>query len=235
MIFISLGLSILFPCLAYIYVRHGNPACTLRKRDLVKGALLGATLCTLVIMVTETVWDRLFDPTGSHSLKVELLGSFFRAALLEEGAKFVFVLWLRKKHPHLTRLDAVLLAGTVGIGYGITEKLAMGNAVALAVNSVLLFHMMFQFLMGWHLWPVWDKPLPSFAWLRAFLFPLVMHGVWDALVCLAEAAVNSGVTLYESLGAGAMLVLVGTGVVIELATLIHLRNLPPDAKPEENE
>lgn len=232
MIFISLGLSILFPCLAYIYVRHGNPACTLRKRDLIKGALLGATLCTLVILLAETAWDRLFDPDGSHSLRVQLLGSFFRAALLEEGAKFLFVLWLRKKHPHLTRVDAVLLAGTVGVGYGITEKLAMGNAVALAINSVLLFHMMFQFLMGWHLWPVWDKHLPSAAGFRAFLVSFVMHGVWDAAVCLAEAAVKSGDTLYESLGAGAVLVLVGTGVVIEIVTLYHLRRYSEDS-PEE--
>ena len=165
----------------------------LKKRTYVLSIIKGATLCTLVIIILETVWDRVTGiPEGTVStLAQAAAAAFTRAALLEEGAKYWFVRRAVKKDRPQGRLQYMLLAGTVGMGYGITEKLVMGSAFAMLADAAFSLHTIFQFVSGWYLYEAAaaeNTGKKRACSVKAFLVPFAVHGIWDFILM--------GTTLY---------------------------------------
>lgn len=192
----------------------------------VLGVLFGMTACTLCIMILELTWDRFFKPVGEETLFDDVISSFLRAALIEEAMKMVFSMLYRKMNKGQRRIEFILLAGTIGIGYGFIEKMVIGNPMAIIVNIVLPFHMLFQFLMGNYLYEAkvckeqGNKKGHAGALLKAYFLPFLVHGTWDTLLSGA-----SWITTQEEpewmqyLGVGCLAVLFIGGAIIGLLSI----------------
>lgn len=215
---LALLLSPVAPILIYRYIRSKDPcADQIRPRVYVIGAVTGATLCTLLIMIPELIWDRLFQPGGCVTLGDHLVSSFLRAALIEEAVKMLFVIRTIRKRQIRSRIGCILLSGTIGIGYGLIEKLATGSPAAMLFNTVLPFHMLFQFLMGDLLWQAQTAPDPGSrrkTRIAAYLIPFLIHGAWDGALSVMEYLTGCEDAAWKTtLGTIGVLLLIAGGAV----------------------
>jgi len=202
----------------------------LSKGVLIRSILLGATLCTLCIMIPEMIWDRV---TGIEQGTVDTLWkafatSFLRAALIEEAVKFLFVKRALKKHHPEGRLQYMLLAATIGMGYGIVEKLVIGPGAAV-FSAFFSFHIMFQFIMGAYLYEA-DRAETAAAKrcsiAKAFLVPFAVHGAWDTALFAFEPCLDSDSMFVVAIGMLAFLAIIAAGIVAEVKVIRWLKKLP---------
>lgn len=217
---IALVLTPVVPALLYRYIRKKDRRTSrLPSKKYLLGALTGATICTLCIIILEQTWDRVFLPNGIVTLWEELASCIFRAALLEEAVKMLFVKRVIRRNQLKSRIEYILMAGTVGIGYGFIEKLVLGNPMALILNIFLPFHMLFQFLMGDWFYKAslaeaaGDAQGKRTALLKAYFYPFAVHAIWDcALSALGRLLDYEGLGI-ASLGVLGILALVAAGAV----------------------
>ena len=196
----------------------------LTKKDYLKTAFFyGFCYTCLLIIITEIIWDGVADRMGITGITRDILSSFLRAALLEEAFKFTGFL-LAKRSLKLTRkIDFIMIAGLIGLVYGVIEKAVLGNIAAVVVGLLIPMHITWQFNQGGH-WFEYEKTRSQRELLMATAVPFLFHGCWDSGLDLivyffgmeesAAAQVAGGVLLV------AMLVL---GFVYTVRTLKKVR------------
>lgn len=204
---------------------------SLSKKDYLVTLLLGAVPCTLCIIIFEQSFDRfiLKDP---ETLMGAVFVDFFRAALIEELCKMVFARHALKKHNPSEKTEWMLLAGMIGLGYGLVEKLAMGGGAILIMNAFLPLHIFFQFLMGARFFDAKEAgdsgnaALAKKKRLEAFFLPFLVHGAWDSLLDTAgwlmdrpegSAAVYVGLAMFIGLFV--------FGIIIEIKVIKKIKRM----------
>lgn len=221
---IFLLLSPIVPALIYRYIRkHDVSPDKLPSGDFVRSALTGGWLATLLIILLEIAWDAIFKPADPDTLGYGLLSSFLRAALIEETFKMIFAVRVLKRRGAVRRIDFILLAGTVGIFFGIIEKAVLMNPVPLILDTLLPFHMLFQFLTGDMLWRAYKATDPSkkrLLKIGAFALPFVLHGTWDALLSVMKYLLDRGEgSPAETIGTIGVILLVASGVLVTILAI----------------
>ncbi len=195
----------------------------------IRSILLGVTLCSLCICIPEVIWDKLtgFGDGAVESLWEAFATSFLRAALIEELVKFIFVKRVLKRHTPADKLQYMLLAATIGMGYSITEKLMLSPG-ALLLGTVFSFHIMFQFIMGGYLYEADRADAVSkkrFMAIKAFLVPFLVHGTWDFALFIVEKYLDSA---SQEVGIISMLlffVMISAGIFFEVKVIQYIKKL----------
>ena len=124
----------------------------LTKKDYLKIFLLyGIVYATIPIIIAEITWDIIFDGIGFKvGLWRELVESFFRAALIEEIFKYYGFMQANKKYQFKNEKEFMIGAGMIGLAYGIIEKIASANAMAIIFGIVFPMHILWQMNQGRH-------------------------------------------------------------------------------------
>lgn len=192
---------------------------TLPKRAYFATLLRGALPCTVCIAIFELLFDRFILKPGG-TLGEEILTSFFRAALIEEGFKYISCRRALKILKPATKTEYMLLCGMVGAGYGLVEKLVFGGGIILIVNAVLPLHIFFQFLMGAFLYEAQtagDERTRKRKLLLAYCMPFLVHGSWDSMLDVSGALMESEAGFGGELaGLLLMFALIGGGIFAEV-------------------
>ena len=202
----------------------------------IRSILVGMTLTTVCIMLAELLWDRVtgIRPAEVTNRAEAVLCSFLRAALLEEGIKWFFVKRVLKKRKPADKLQYMLLAGTIGMGYGITEKLVLGPLAALT-DAFFALHIMFQFVMGACLYEAGqsrEQRERKRAEGLAFLLPLCLHGLWDSILSVCTLGLEKEMTAAGVISLLLMLAAVIGALVGEIRMILYLRKLQTDPRQQ---
>ena len=126
-----------------------------------------------------------------------LWNAFVGAAIPEEAAKLL-MLWLLLRHnPHFDeRFDGIVYACCVGMGFAGTENILylLGNidcwqmvAVQRAIFAVP-GHFFFAVAMGYFYSQISFRDLPAHKKSRIFIVPVLLHGIYDGLLMMAEVS-----------------------------------------------
>ena len=155
--------------------------------------LYGIVYATIPIIIAEITWDSLVNLIGlDEGLLRELIEAFFRAALIEESFK-LFGFMKANKHYHFSNEKEYMLgAGMIGLAYGIIEKIASGNAMAIILGIIFPMHIIWQMNQGRHFYKYIkakaennNKKAKKELFLATVIIYLI-HGFWDALISLIE-------------------------------------------------
>ena len=182
----------LFWYLPGVILQGKNRALT-NKQYLWSAFVAGLLFTCVLIVVTELCWDEAAKMAGLKGFAKEMVGSFFRAALLEELFKYLgFMVCLDKfRKLELRKIDYVMLAGMVSMVYGIFEKLLLGGPASL-ISSLVPMHMMWQFNQGGHYYEyriakeAGDKKKVKKELFFVIAVPFLFHGTWDAVITLSS-------------------------------------------------
>ena len=186
--FIGLPLAIGISLLWYLPgIRAQGKNRRLHGKDYWQTALIFGLLCTcLPIIVTEVTWDAIFGTPGEGELGRNILADFFRAALLGELFKFIGFLLAKRKLRLERKIDYIMIAGLMGLVYGVVEKAVMGSPAAVIAGLLFPLHIMWQFNQGGH-WFEYEKAraqqntsLARKEWILAVFVPFLLHGCWDS-------------------------------------------------------
>ena len=159
----------------------------LTKKDYWKTAgVFGFCYTSILIIVTEILWDGIAGRAGLSGFKRELLSDFLRAALLEEFFKFTGFLLAKRALKLWRKIDYIMIAGLIGLVYGVVEKAVSGSPAAVIVGLAIPMHITWQFNQGGR-WFEYeqakarnDRPNMRREMLTATALPFVFHGCWDS-------------------------------------------------------
>lgn len=201
-------------------------------KDYIRTALVyGFLFSCLLIIITEIIWDIIVNRTGLSGLPRELIADFFRAALLEETFKFLGFK-LAKKNLRLHRkIDYMLIAGLIGLVYGVVEKAVLGNIFAVVVGLAIPMHIVWQLNQGGHYYEYEQHKAAGRSheaqkeWLMAILVPFLLHGCWDSGLSIAAYCVNREEILPQVFGGVLFLALVVCGVIYCVKTILKVRRV----------
>ena len=213
MILIGILLYVGIIFLIYHYVLKGVENRTVDNKTYLISLFLKSLLCTICIMIPELLFDRFIIGEPKNLLQT-VLKDFFRAALIEETVKMLFVSRIDKDK--FSKKEYILLAGTIGAGYGLYEKLALGNGFAVILNSIVCLHLFFQMIMAYYLY---EKK-----GVKAFAIPFVIHGLWDSILDVAYYLMEQKSPL-DSVGLVMIIVAVVLGVIFEIKAVKKIKNL----------
>ena len=148
----------------------------------------GFAFTCLLIMVTEITWDVIVKHTPLSGLALNIVSNFLRAALLEEFFKFRGFILAKRKYQLTRKIDFILTAGMIGLVFGFTEKIMLGNVAAVIVGLLCPMHIMWQFNQGGHYYEYEkakaanDLQTAKKEWRMAILVPFLVHGLWDSIL-----------------------------------------------------
>ena len=207
----------------------------LARKDYVRIALLYGFLCScLPIIVTEVIWDAIFGtPDG---LGREIMGDFFRAALLEECFKLLGFLLAWKAYRPERKIDCILIAGTIGLTYAIVEKAAIASPVGAIIGSIVPMHIIWQFNQGGHFYEYRqakarnDQACARKEWFMAFIVPFLLHGCWDsALSIISYCAGHDDSTAMQVISAVTLTAALALGLTYTIKTIRKVRRIAKEA------
>lgn len=171
------------------------------KKWLWKGGLYGILAAIMVIVFS------LFKPEFIvlyPYLEGTVLGalgtSLFDAAIPEEAAK-LFMLWLliRKNSYFDEHLDGIVYATLIGLGFAGLENIiyvldSLDNFVAIAITRAIFSvpgHFFFAVVMGYYVSLAYfgnkSKAKKAMYWALAFIVPVILHFIFDAILMSTEA------------------------------------------------
>lgn len=201
----------------------------------------GVLTSCLLIVLTEILWDMLVKQTGLSGLPLELIGSFFRAALLEEGFKYMGSKMCVDKYKPRRKIDFVMLFGLIGLTYNVFEKLFLGG-VACIVGSLIPMHLMWQFNQGAHYYEhekavlAGDEEKAKKEKIGYLLVPFIFHGFWDALISVGAFLMDDDFPgVVQGLGFVLILAVIVVGVKYSIKTFKKVKKLAVENEslPEE--
>lgn len=195
--------------------------------------LYGIIYATIPIIIVEIIWDGLANSFGiSEGLLRELIGSFFRAALIEEVFKFFAFMKANKKYNFSNEKEYMLGAGMIGLAYGIIEKVATGNAMAIILGILFPMHILWQMNQGRHFYKYKkanaenDNKKAKKELLLATLIIYLIHGSWDALISLVQYfADTSKVANADIFGAILLGITILFGIIYIIVSIIKIRKV----------
>ena len=194
--------------------------------------LYGIVYATIPIIFTEIMWDIVFDGVGFKvGLCRELIESFFRAALIEEIFKFYGFIKANREYQFKNEKEYMIGAGMIGLAYGIIEKIASGNAIAIVLGIVFPMHFLWQMNQGRHYYKyIKDKDKNNKnakkELFMATIFIFLMHGCWDALISLISYFADESKNTYSDMIGSILLIAVFLiGILYITISVIKIRKV----------
>ena len=168
----------------------------------------------------------------SEGLLREIIESFFRAALIEESFKFFGFMKANKEYHFSNEKEYMIGAGMIGLAYGIIEKVAVGNALAIILGIIFPMHIIWQMNQGRHFYKYKkakvennEKQAKKELFLATFTIFLI-HGCWDALISLVEYFAESNVFANSDMIGGILLVVIILfGIIYIIISIIKIRKV----------
>ena len=218
---VGISLAWYLPC-----VKAQGKNRVLQRKDYINTFLLyGLAFTCLLIIVTEIVFDLVISQTGLSGLAKDIFEDFFRAALLEEFFKFWGFRLAKERLKLHRKTDYILIAGLIGMSYGIVEKAVLGNAVGVVVGLAIPMHITWQFNQGGHYFEYEQhkadgrKEEARKEWLLAVVLPFLFHGCWDSGLDIASWCIEQKETLPQVIGGILMLVMIVLGILYTVRTI----------------
>ena len=198
----------------------------LTKKDYWKAAVVyGFCYTSLLIIVTEILWDGIAGRVGLSGLKGDILSSFLRAALLEEFFKFTGFLLAKRSLKLWRKIDYIMIAGLIGLVYSVVEKAVSGNPAAVIVGLAIPMHITWQFNQGGH-WFEYeqakarnDRPKMRREMLMATALPFVFHGCWDSGLDLISWLMEKEAVIAQVFSAVLMVAMLIFGILYTIRTI----------------
>ena len=135
-------------------------------------------------------------PEGIHTFSDAVRTAFFGAAIPEESAKLLLLwLFLRKCRDFDERMDGIVYAVAVGLGFAAFENIeylfgAGTNWVTVGIGRSLTAipgHFGFAVIMGYYYSLYhFDRYRAPGAGLKMWLYPVLAHGVYDTVAMMAD-------------------------------------------------
>ncbi len=165
-------------------------------RNLVKAFFYGWGSVFASFLISVPSMQMGLFPPEIHSIGDAFRTAFFGAAIPEETAK-LFLLWLflRKCKDFDERMDGIVYAVCVGMGFAAFENIeylfASGsNWVTTGIGRSLTAipgHFAFAVIMGYYYsLNHFDKYRAPLAGLKMWLYPVLAHGLYDTVAMTAE-------------------------------------------------
>ena len=207
-------------------VKHQGDRSRFSTGDYVKtGLLYGFLFSSVLIIITEIIWDILFKWTGIKGLPAELLSDFFRAALLEEFFKFKAFKMAKKKKNLDRKIDYIMMAGLMGLVYSLVETLATGNMASAVLGIIFPMHILWQYNQGAHYYEheqakKLDNPVKARKeYGIAIFFTFFFHGTWDSMIDVILFLINKKSIILQVIGGMMLLGLLTTGIIYAVKTI----------------
>ena len=217
---------------------------TLKSKDYWRIFLLyGIVYATIPIIIMEITWDSLIRSIGlNEGLLKELIESFFRAVLIEESFKFFGFMRANKEYKFSNEKEYMLGAGMIGLAYGIIEKVASGNAMAIILGIIFPMHIIWQMNQGRHFYKYKkakeendNKTAKKELFLATFIIFLI-HGCWDALISLiGYFADTSKIANADTIGSILLVIVLLFGFIYMIVSIIKIRKVLKNYKALPNE
>ena len=217
---------------------------TLKSKDYWRIFLLyGIVYATIPIIIMEITWDSLIRFIGlNEGLLKELIESFFRAALIEESFKFFGFMRANKEYKFSNEKEYMLGAGMIGLAYGIIEKVASGNAMAIILGIIFPMHIIWQMNQERHFYKYKkakeendNKTAKKELFLATFIIFLI-HGCWDALISLiGYFADTSKIANADTIGSILLVIVLLFGFIYMIVSIIKIRKVLKNYKALPNE
>lgn len=214
----------------------------LQKKDYLRTALLyGLCIGCGLIIAAEMTWDIVVGVPGEGELGKSITADVFRAALMEEAFKFLGVfLAIRSIRPK-RKIDYMMIAGMIGMVYGIVEKIAAGNMISILVGIVLPIHLLWQLNQGGHYFEYKKAKLKGdISRARKELFitlavPFAFHAFWDSALDVCGYLIGEKLGTWADISGGLLLlVLVVLVIVYMVKTLKKMRATARNSDTLEN-
>ncbi|MBQ6518942.1 MAG: PrsW family intramembrane metalloprotease [Anaerolineaceae bacterium] len=242
---LAIGISLLW---YYPGIKAQGENRVLTTKDYLVIALkYGFLFTSLLIMITEIIWDGLVKRTPLTGLALSIVSDFFRAALLEEFFKFRGFILAKRKYKLYRKIDYIMTAGMMGLVYGVFEKIVLGNIAAVIVGLLCPMHIIWQFNQGSHYFEhdkakALNDARTAQKELRLAVFvPFLFHGLWDSGLDIGVYMLEQSQTVVQVIGIVLITAMVIFGVVYSIKTVRRVcavaRNTPviESQLPEEAE
>lgn len=180
--------------LYYVYSKDFNPE---PKRMIYKGFFYGCLSVLASTLISGPLLKLGFFVDHPSTFAEALQTSFFGAAIPEESAKLL-MLWLLLRHsPEFDeRYDGMVYAAAVGLGFACLENLmyvisAGAGWFQVSVTRAIFAvpgHFAFAIVMGYYfsLNHFDSHKTSEFDRIKVWLFPVLLHGIYDTLAFTAE-------------------------------------------------
>ena len=123
-----------------------------------------------------------------------LYTAFVVAGCVEEGFKLLFLYWLIWRNRHFDEyFDGIVYAVFVSMGFALVENImyvysgGLGTGIMRALLSVPA-HFLFAVVMGYFFALAKFYRNRGLNMVLAFLVPMLLHGIFDALLMVAEVS-----------------------------------------------
>ena len=208
----------------------------LTRKDYIRTAFMYGFLFTcLLIIITEITWDGIVKRTPLSGLSKDIISDFLRAALLEELFKFLGFKLAKKKLGLTRKTDYIMIAGLMGLVYGIVEKAVQGNLVAIVMGLLIPLHIMWQFNQGGHYYEyerqkeAGNAALARKEWMMAIILPFILHGLWDSGLDISSYFINLEPIGFQILGFLIFVLLLILGAIYSVKTLKKVKSVAKDS------
>lgn len=180
--------------LYYVYSKDFNPE---PKRMIYKGFFYGCLSVFASTLISGPLMKLGLFVNQPSSFAEALQTSFFGAAIPEESAKLL-MLWLLLRHsPEFDeRFDGMVYAAAVGLGFACLENLmyvvsAGAGWFQVSVTRAIFAvpgHFTFAIVMGYYFSRNHfdSRKITEFDRIKVWLFPVLLHGIYDTLAFSAE-------------------------------------------------
>lgn len=204
----------------------------LSAKKCVVSMLVGAFPVFIISTLTQIGWGLVVPSAGEQSVPYIFFKAFIVAAVTEELFKFLGSLLLIKLFKAKRQIDYVLIFGGVGLGFHLLESgMSSTNLVSAVLGSVLVYHMFWQFWMGFYYYEHRQSALTGNGSIKslilAFAIPILLHGANDFIVFMVEALTTSNNNDSAAIWILAYLVLL---VVIVIFTVITTKKANRSAR-----
>ncbi len=195
--------------------------------------LYGIVYATIPIIIFEITWDSAINLINlNEGLLRDIIESFFRAALIEEIFKFYGFIKADKEYHFSNEKEYMIGAGMIGLAYGIIEKIATGNAMAIILGIVFPMHIIWQMNQGRHFYKYRkfkeeknDKKAKKELFLATFIIFLI-HGCWDSLISLVTYFADTSKYSNSDIIGGILLILtILFGIIYIVISIIKIKKV----------
>lgn len=191
-----LALAVLPALILICYVYQQDRLQREPTKNLVKAFLYGGGSVFASLLISVPAMHLGLFPTEIHSSPDAFRSAFFGAAIPEESAKLLLLwLFLRKCRDFDERMDGIVYAVCVGMGFAAFENVeyligAGSQWVTVGISRSLTAipaHFGFAVVMGYYFsLHYFDRYRAPFAGIKMWLYPVLLHGVYDWIAMSQE-------------------------------------------------